>query len=51
MKNVEMNKTKGMSMDETVLMFGKKLDAWVITYLQVSQPGQLEKSLTHLIIN
>ena len=26
MKNVEMNKTKGMIMDETVLMLVKKID-------------------------
>ena len=26
MKNVEMNKTKGMSMDETVLVLVKKID-------------------------
>ena len=42
MKNVEMNKTKGMIMDETVLVLVKKNRyEWVLTYLQVSQPGQL----------
>ena len=42
MKNAEMNKTKGMSMAETVLVLVKKNKyEWVITYLQVPQPGQL----------
>ena len=42
MKNVEMNKTKGMSIDEIVLVPVKKNRyEWVITYLLVSQPGQL----------
>ena len=42
MKNAAMNKTKGMSMDETVLVLVKKNKyGWVITHLQVSQPRQL----------
>ena len=58
MKNAEMNKTKGMSMGETVL-YGwncagtceKNKYIWVITYPQVSQSGQLQKFLTQLTIN
>ena len=52
MKNAEMNKTKEMCMGETALVLVKKNKyGWVITYLQVSQSGQLYKSLTQLTIN
>ena len=41
MKNAEMNKTRGMSMDKTASACEKNKYGWVTTYLQVSQPGQL----------